>query len=93
MFAEFVQTAESEPDALDQTDWARFVRFAYQLFAGWENAYLDYRRGLIDNEYWTAWDGANRRLLTGAGYRRFWEQEREGHAPLFQRYIDEKVFF
>ena len=41
---------------------------------------------------WVAWDGAGRSLWTGPAYRKFWEQEQEGHSPLFRSYIDSEIF-
>ena len=91
-FAEFIETAQTDPNALDETDWLRFVYYAYGMLAMWEDAYISHMRGLIDDEIWAAWDGASRSLLTNDGYRKFWAQERLAHSPSFRAYIDEHIF-
>jgi hypothetical protein len=91
-YADFILRAQDSPDELDKTDWYRFVNHGYIVYAMWEDALVCRQRGLIDDEYWRGWDGACRSFWTGPGYRKFWEQEREGHTPLFQDYIDSEVY-
>ena len=90
--SEFLRFAQHNPDELDEVDWDRFVRHAYGAFGMWEDALVSYRKKLIDEEYWNSWDGACRSMWTAAGYRKFWEQERKGHATVFQNYIDSAIF-
>lgn len=91
-YAEFILRAQQAPDELDETDWYRFVNHAYMAYAMWEDAFVSHRRGLIDDQFWSGWDQGMRSLLTAPGFRKFWEQERKGHAPLFQTYIDSEIF-
>ena len=91
-YAEFILRAQDSPEALDDTDWYRFVLYAYGVCAMWEDAYISHRRGLIDSEIWRAWDGVMRSLFTGKGYAKFWAQEGYTHSPLFREYIDSKIF-
>ena len=91
-FAQFVLRGQEAPDELDETDWYRFVNFAYGVYGMWEHAFVSHRRGLIDTEFWLAWDGAGRSLWAGPGFRKFWEQERSGHTPIFQAYMDAEIF-
>lgn len=65
-------------------DWERFVAFAYQTFAIWEFAYLSHKEKLISDEASRSWEGVGRSVWCGAGYQRFWDQERQGHAQTFQ---------
>ena len=58
-YAEFILRAEQSPDELDETDWYRFVLYAYGIYAAWEDAYISHRRSLIDVEVWKAWEGAS----------------------------------
>jgi hypothetical protein len=90
--AEFLCKAEEHPDQLDEVDWRRFVIHADMIYAMWEDAYVSHKRGLIDDELWQGWDGGGRSLRTRRGFRKFWKQERQGHTPLFQKYIDEEIF-
>jgi len=90
--AEFVLRGQYSPEELDETDWYRFVSHAFMVYAMWEDAYVSHLRGLIDDEFWSGWDGTGRWLWTGPGFRKFWEEAREGHTPLFRKYIDSEVF-
>ena len=56
-FAEFVLRGQESPDELDEIDWYRFVNFAYGVYGQWEHAFVSHRRGLVDTEFWLAWDG------------------------------------
>lgn len=91
-YAELILRGQESPDDLDDTDWYRFVLYAYAGYAMWEDAYISFRRGLIDCEIWDAWDGGARSLLTGKGYEKFWVQEGHAHSPMFREYVDSKVF-
>ena len=90
-FAAFILEAQNAPDQLDTTDWERFSYFAFQAFSTWEAAYIDREQGLIAEDYWHGWDRVSRRFLQSFGYRRFWERERSGFAPSFQRYVEDHV--
>lgn len=90
--AELARRGEEEPESLDSVDWYRFVNLSILRFAAWEQAFLNHREGLLDEERWRAWEGANRHLFDNPGTRRFWEQNRPVHSPSFQSYIDARVF-
>ena len=90
--AEFIRRGKYSPEELDDVDWDRFVRHAYGMFGMWEDALVSHRKKLIDAEYWKSWDGACRSLYMAPGYRKFWEQERDGHSAAFQDYIDSAIF-
>ena len=91
-YGEFILRAQDSPDELDETDWHRFVNHAFMAYAMWEDAFVSHRRGLIDDEFWSGWDGAGRSFWIGPAFLKFWEQERKGHTPLFQNYIDSEIF-
>jgi limonene-1,2-epoxide hydrolase len=71
-YAEFILKAQNSPDELDDTDWYRFVLYAYGIDAMWEDACISRKRELIDEEFWLAWDGIMRFQFIGSGYRKFW---------------------
>ena len=91
-YAEFILLAQQSPGELDETDWYRFVLYAYGVYAMWEDAYISHQRGLTDIEEWTAWDKGMRFAFAGPGYRRFWEELGPTHSPMFRRYVDTEVF-
>lgn len=66
---------------------------AYMRYALWEAVFVWHKGGTVNRETWRqACDGAERSTATGPDYRRFWSQERSGHAPSFQKYIDAEIF-
>ncbi len=90
--SDLVRRGHDDPSALADGEWDRFVDLAYKRFGIWEAAYLNRQAGTVADEAWQAWDGALRSTSVGPGFARFWQQERSGHAPSFQRYIDTKIF-
>jgi len=90
--SDLVRRSDGEPEDLASGEWDRFVDFAYMRFAIWEAAYVNHMRGLLTEEMWKGWDGALRSTATSTGYARFWHQERHGHGPSFQRYVDTEIF-
>ena len=91
-FAEFLHRANKSPEDLDEIDWARFVHYAYGTYAMWEDALVSYRRGVIDQDLWSAWDGVGHSLWASPAFRKFWNEERDGHTRTFQEYMDSEVF-
>ncbi len=79
------------PQELSDLEWRRFRGLGLMRFGYWEAAYLNYKKGMIDAETWTAWDGTGRLLLTDPGYRQVWREISDAYAPTFQRYIDQHL--
>ena len=64
---------------------------ALARFGGWEAAFLNRKRGLMDPESWAAFDGGFRMLVDGPGYSRFWAEASDAHAPTFRHYVEHEV--
>jgi hypothetical protein len=47
--AEIVNSGYENPEALSETDWARFSAYSFMQFNGWEYCYYQYRDG-FDSE-------------------------------------------
>ena len=89
---QLASSGQTDPESLSDREWERFVEYAYVRFGIWEEAFLNRRSGVVNDETWKAYDGWCRSTANGDGYARFWVQERSGHAPSFQRYIDSEIF-
>ncbi len=90
--ADLIQRGREDPDALNPTEWSRFVEVAFMRFGTWEAAYMGQQNETIDQSLWEAWDATCRYLTAGRGYMRFWSEAREGHAPAFREYVETAVF-
>jgi hypothetical protein len=91
-FTKLIRTCEATPAAVDEDEWNRFGMYAFEIFAMWEAAYISHRNGLLDDQFWNGWKGAGSLMWSGPGYRKFWNEYRDGHTPIFQDYIDSEIF-
>jgi hypothetical protein len=91
-FHKIFVTGQSAPDRLSEEEWSRFTYFNYPRMGLWEYLFLGKMDDTITPQTWSAFDPYFRSLACLSGHRRFFEEQRIGHAPEFMRYLDEKVF-
>jgi hypothetical protein len=85
-------TGTRSPESLSEEDWSRFTYFNFPRMGIWEYLYLGKLDNTITPATWSAFDPYFRDLSCMKGNRRFFEENRVGHASLFMDYLDSGVF-
>ena len=78
----------ADPDKLDKDEYLQFAYLGISLFRKYENAYFQYRSGMIDDEFW---DGHRDNLLWffhRPGTQRWWKERRLGFSKAFCEYLE-----
>lgn len=78
----------ADPDKLDEDEYLQFAYLGISLFRKYENAYFQYRSGMIDDEFW---DGHRDNLLWffhRPGTQRWWSERRLGFSKSFREYLE-----
>ena len=76
------------PERLDEDEYLQFAYLGISLFRKYENAYFQYRSGMIDDEFW---DGHRDNLLWffhRPGTQRWWRERRLGFSKPFREYLE-----
>jgi len=63
----------SEPQNLDQDEFLRFLALLTSVFKGYENMFVQYHQGTVDDQTWEAWRRSMLTMLELPGAARFWE--------------------
>lgn len=78
----------ADPDKLDEDEYLQFAYLGISLFRKYENAYFQYRSGMIDDAFW---DGHRDNLLWffhRPGTQRWWKERRLGFSKAFREYLE-----
>lgn len=78
----------ADPDRLDEDEYLQFAYLGISLFRKYENAFFQYRSGMIDDEFW---DGHRDNLLWffhRPGTQRWWSERRLGFSKSFREYLE-----
>ena len=74
---------------LTEEEYVIFYEFTVWRLAGWEQAFLEFRAGIVDKELWIAWDGVYRHVVVGKpGYSEFFNKTRSEWDSRFMKYVD-----
>ena len=85
-------TGENSPSELSEEEWSRFTQFMFPRIGLWEYLYLSKQDNSISPSVWMAFDPYFRDVICMKGYRRFVEENRVAHAPIFMEYLETDVF-
>lgn len=89
--SEIVDAGYVNPEALSETDWARFSAYSFMQFNGWEYCYYQYGDGSIPKELWVGTDNTLRAWIqTKPGLARFWSEARTGFDEPFRSEVDKE---
>ena len=78
----------ADPDTLDPDEYIQFAYLGISLFRKYENAYFQYKSGMIDDDFW---DGHRDNLLWffhRPGTQRWWKERRLGFSRSFREYLE-----
>jgi hypothetical protein len=76
------------PQALNEIDRIRFESLASSLFRNWEDEFLHYARGMVDDEIFAGRRNAFKIHLTKPGMRWYWTERRSHFTESFAKYVD-----
>ncbi len=91
-FHRLFSTGETSPAELSDEEWSRFTHFNYVRMGIWEYAYFGIQENTIAPAIWSAFDPYFRGIVCMKGHRRFFDEQRHGHAPEFVAYLEADVF-
>jgi len=77
----------SEPQALDQDEFSRFLALFISAFKGYENIFVQYHQGTVDHQTWEAWRRSMLSTLEQPGAALFWELRGGVFREDFQRLV------
>jgi hypothetical protein len=66
--------------------------YVHFIFSNWESAFLNHRKGLLDNEIWAGWERYYKHLMTFEVFSRTWiDNPVDGYTRSFTNYINDSV--
>ena len=87
--AELVLRAAQNVDDLNEVDRLKFYEWATWFFGVWEQTYQSNLDGLMDEEWWVAWDGYFLLFLEGKpGYVQFFKDTPQVWDARFYKHVD-----
>ena len=91
-FADLVIRGETAFDGLSGAEARRFEEFVVSQMEIWEQAYVNYEQGTLDDTIWGGWDDFGREKLTTPGHRSVWNLRRSEFYVKFREYLDREIF-
>ena len=89
---EIFHRALEEPETLSNRETARFYSLMMSVHFKLQNAYLQTRANVYDNEYLESWLKAYRSISGKPGLRRYWEQRRYMFSSEFIDFLESERF-
>ena len=80
---------ESNPEAVDQTSWARCSNYFFMQFNGWEYLYYQHADESIPSQLWNGADAYfKHQVRANLGFSRFWSQWQIAFDEPFRSYVN-----
>ena len=87
-----VTVGSATPDALSETDRARFSAYCFMQFNGWEYAYYQFHDGSIPKELWLGTDTyLSDQLQRNPGVARVWTESRHAFDDPFRSHVEQVI--
>ena len=80
------------PDTLSNVETARFFALMMSVFFRLQNAYLQTRANIYDEEFLESWLKVHRQISGTPGFKHFWLQRRFMFTPKFVAFLESEVF-
>lgn len=87
-FTELAARAEEGVSALSDTERRQYLAYMVGIFDQWEQGYLSYRDGLMEESVWTAWNEGMRAETANKGSRQIWALLKPYYNKEFQSHIE-----
>mgnify|MGYP001812839825 FL=1 len=78
----------ADPDKLDPDEYLQFAYLGISLFRKYENAYFQYKSGMIDDEFWNGHRDNLLWFFHRPGTQRWWKERRLGFSKSFRDYLE-----
>jgi hypothetical protein len=80
---------ELNPDSLTDIEIRKFERLCFMHINLWESIYLNYKKGLMEEKLFQAWDEGARVLFDHSGYRSFWRNNHMAYQSEFRNHVED----
>lgn len=87
-FTKGLLSADPKFSNLDDADRMRFLTVMFGLFKHYENMFLQYRKGRIDEVDWTPWSNHIEMYFHQPGVQSWWSIRKAAFSPHFRAYLD-----
>lgn len=74
--------------ALDDADRMRFLTVTFGLFKHYENMFLQFRKGRVEEADWTPWSNHIQMYFHQPGVQSWWSIRKAAFSPAFRDYLD-----
>jgi hypothetical protein len=88
VFATGIAGAQEEYDALSNEDKFTFMTQAFIVFKHYENMFLQYKAGFLDEETWVAWSTHPLMYFHQRGIRNWWKERGIAFTPSFRAFLE-----
>ena len=88
--AQMMVHARSGAAGLDEVDQLRWGSWFFSLFRHYQNAYDQYRAGVITHAQWEVIGGRIGGLLSNRGRRESWEAMAPAFSPAFRQVVEQR---
>jgi hypothetical protein len=79
---------ESDPEAVDETSWARCSNYYFMQFNGWEYLYYQHDDESVPSQLWRGADAYfKEQIRVNPGFSRFWSQWQIAFDEPFHSYV------
>ena len=89
--ARILRVGSEDPMQLDEDERAQFSFICTQFFDLFENLYLQYEHGSLDDDYWLPRRGAYLDLFRTPGFAHCWAQRKEDYSRSFGGFVDAEL--
>ncbi len=81
----------ADPDTLSDAEKYQFNAITAAFFRVFEEAFLHYREGRLEEAYWQSISGQLERVLRTPGIRQNWQQTQGSYNPAFREWGDSLI--
>ena len=86
--ARIMKAGSEEPESLDEVERVQFSFLCTQFFDIFENLYLQYTHGALDEDFFRPRQAAYLALLDLPGFALFWQERREDYSQDFAAFVE-----
>lgn len=78
-----------DTESLDEADVTQFEAFLSVITRSYDDAFYQYREGLIEERVWLAWARSIPDVVRSPGYAAWWQSRKHWYSDEFQSFVDE----
>ena len=89
--SQLILSLRHAPENASELEWSQFCRYSFLLFSTLQNAFRNYREGLIGTVDWDAWVHTIKTTTKGSGFERFWKENQHAFVSDFRVFMDAEI--